>query len=272
MRGGCHPLATEIEAQSIRWIAELIGFPGDAVCLPPPVGNMANFVCFVAARASMAVLGRQKRRVARAAPVRACSAYASSETHTWIQKAADLFPASGPVRFDCIPTQRSSAYGSGRAPPADRTGSQGEAIHRTGADRARRCSHHERMETSAILFDLPAERDRIHTLTIVGRNQSKRTGPEAVEIRGLLDPGVRLARGVSEQALTAPRQPFFSDVPASHRRAGGDEAHEVCHVAAAHEQAAGVTPEIQSAPRSTGSTALRSRSRAVTAATHPRSD
>ena len=93
---------------------------------------------------------------------------------------------------------------------------------------------------SQILLDLPAERDRIHPLTIVGRNQSDRVGAEPEEIRGLLDPGVRLGRGVNEQAVAAPRQPFFSHVPASLRRARGDEAHEVRHVAAAHEQAAGV--------------------------------
>jgi aromatic-L-amino-acid/L-tryptophan decarboxylase len=82
------PLATEIEAQTVRWIAELIGFPagGDGVLVSG--GNMANFVCFLAARAAKApwniraegLTGRPRLRV-----------YASSETHTWLQKAADLF-------------------------------------------------------------------------------------------------------------------------------------------------------------------------------------
>src|SRR3954447_19259958 len=48
------PLATEIEAQAVRWIAELIGFPTDCGGLLVSGGNMANFVCFVAARASQA--------------------------------------------------------------------------------------------------------------------------------------------------------------------------------------------------------------------------
>ena len=81
------PMATEIEAQTVRWLAELIGFPADGDGLLVSGGNMANFVCVLAARA------------ARAAEVRAHGLrgsvplylYASTETHTWIQKAADLF-------------------------------------------------------------------------------------------------------------------------------------------------------------------------------------
>ena len=81
------PMATEIEAQTIRWIAELIGAPTDSGGLLVSGGNMANFVGFLAARAARA------ERV-RAAGLRAGAplrVYASSETHTWIQKAADLF-------------------------------------------------------------------------------------------------------------------------------------------------------------------------------------
>ena len=47
------PMATEIEEQTIRWIAELIGFPGDGGLLLSG-GNMANFVCFLAARTARA--------------------------------------------------------------------------------------------------------------------------------------------------------------------------------------------------------------------------
>ena len=48
------PLATEIEGQAVRWIAELIGFPTSCGGLLVSGGNMANFVCFVAARAAKA--------------------------------------------------------------------------------------------------------------------------------------------------------------------------------------------------------------------------
>src|SRR5688500_17328207 len=82
------PAATEIEAQTIRWIAELIGFPagGDGILVSG--GNMANFVCFLAARAAKAAEVRTGGL--RGAPA-ALHVYASRETHTWIQKAADLF-------------------------------------------------------------------------------------------------------------------------------------------------------------------------------------
>jgi glutamate/tyrosine decarboxylase-like PLP-dependent enzyme len=82
------PLATEIEAQTLRWIADLIGFPIDAGGILVSGGNMANFVCFLAARTA-------KVDGVRAAGLRSAPAplhvYASTETHTWIQKAADLF-------------------------------------------------------------------------------------------------------------------------------------------------------------------------------------
>jgi len=83
------PMATEIERQTIRWIAELIGFPTTAGGLLVSGGNMANFVCFLAARNAKA------GEVVRTAGLRAINAplrvYASVDTHTWIQKAADLF-------------------------------------------------------------------------------------------------------------------------------------------------------------------------------------
>src|SRR5215510_12549982 len=48
------PSATEIEVQTVRWIAELIGYPVDCGGLMVSGGNMANFVCFLAARAAKA--------------------------------------------------------------------------------------------------------------------------------------------------------------------------------------------------------------------------
>ena len=84
------PIATEIEAQTVRWIAEMIGYPSDCGGLLVSGGNMANFVGFLAARWAKAswdvraagILGGGGRRL---------RAYLSQETHTWIQKAADLF-------------------------------------------------------------------------------------------------------------------------------------------------------------------------------------
>ena len=58
------PAATEIESQTVRWIAALIGYPADCGGLLVSGGNMANFVCFLAARAREGRLGcpRARRR------------------------------------------------------------------------------------------------------------------------------------------------------------------------------------------------------------------
>jgi len=83
------PGATEIEAQVIRWIGAFLGYPAGAGGLLVSGGNMANLVCLLAARAAKAPwdvraegampAGRGRLRI-----------YASTETHTWLQKAADI--------------------------------------------------------------------------------------------------------------------------------------------------------------------------------------
>jgi aromatic-L-amino-acid decarboxylase len=83
------PLATEIEGQVVRWIAELIGYPTDCGGLLVSGGNMANFACFVAARASKTPWDVRKQGVVHGGL--RLLVYASTETHTWVQKAADLF-------------------------------------------------------------------------------------------------------------------------------------------------------------------------------------
>ena len=83
------PAATEIEAQTVRWIAELIGYPADCGGLLVSGGNMANFVCFLAARLAKAGWNVREEGVGGNA-ARSLRVYASVETHTWIQKAADL--------------------------------------------------------------------------------------------------------------------------------------------------------------------------------------
>ncbi|MCC6393131.1 MAG: aminotransferase class V-fold PLP-dependent enzyme [Bryobacterales bacterium] len=81
------PVATEIEVQVVRWLARFIGYPANCGGLLVSGGNMANLTCFLAARAAQAGWDVRKRGVSGGPPLRA---YASSETHTWIQKAADL--------------------------------------------------------------------------------------------------------------------------------------------------------------------------------------
>ena len=84
------PVATEIERQTVRWLAELIGFPGQSGLLVSG-GNMANFVGFLAARRAkapwdVAMKGTREGRL---------TAYCSAETHTWVDNASDLFGIGG---------------------------------------------------------------------------------------------------------------------------------------------------------------------------------
>jgi aromatic-L-amino-acid/L-tryptophan decarboxylase len=83
------PAATEIEGQTVRWVAELIGYPSDCGGLLVTGGNMANIVGFLAARAAKAEWDVRSEGVA-GGNGRRLLAYTSAETHTWIQKAADL--------------------------------------------------------------------------------------------------------------------------------------------------------------------------------------
>ncbi len=96
------PVATEIERQTIQWIAELIGFPASCGGVLVSGGNMANFVGFLTARAAKG-----------GAPVKsdglhghpAFRAYASAAVHTWTQKASDLF-GLGAENVRYIPVDR----------------------------------------------------------------------------------------------------------------------------------------------------------------------
>ncbi|HZP05030.1 MAG TPA: aminotransferase class V-fold PLP-dependent enzyme [Terracidiphilus sp.] len=80
------PMASEVEAQTVRWIAEMLHYPADCGGLFVSGGNMANFVCFFAARQAKA--GRDVRKLGVEGT--RLRVYCSTETHTWMQKAADL--------------------------------------------------------------------------------------------------------------------------------------------------------------------------------------
>ncbi len=83
------PLATQIEADTIRWIAQILGYPDDCGGILVSGGNMANLVCLLVARG--AKLGSKVRSlgVGHATQGRP-RIYASSATHTWIEKGADI--------------------------------------------------------------------------------------------------------------------------------------------------------------------------------------
>lgn len=83
------PMATEIEAQTVRWIAELIDYPESSGGILVSGGNLANIVCFLAARTSKAGWDLQGRGL-DANPGGPMRVYASTEVHTWINKAMDV--------------------------------------------------------------------------------------------------------------------------------------------------------------------------------------
>jgi glutamate/tyrosine decarboxylase-like PLP-dependent enzyme len=82
------PLGTAIEEQTIRWIAGMIGYP--TYCLLVSGGNMGNFVGFLTARKAKATWDVRTTGL-RGPGSGQLRMYASSETHTWIHKAADMF-------------------------------------------------------------------------------------------------------------------------------------------------------------------------------------
>jgi glutamate/tyrosine decarboxylase-like PLP-dependent enzyme len=94
------PVATEIEAQTIRWIADLIGYPRNCGGLLVSGGNMANFVGFLAGRRAKSPWDVRAQGT-RAGP--RAIVYVSKETHTWIEKATDLF-GMGTEAIRWIPT------------------------------------------------------------------------------------------------------------------------------------------------------------------------
>jgi aromatic-L-amino-acid decarboxylase len=84
------PMGTAIEAQTVRWIAELIGYPTDCGGLLVSGGTMGNFVGFLVARRAKASWDARTTGLLSEG-ARRLRLYTSSETHTWIARAADLF-------------------------------------------------------------------------------------------------------------------------------------------------------------------------------------
>jgi aromatic-L-amino-acid/L-tryptophan decarboxylase len=84
------PVASEIERQSLRWIAELIGYPKEAGGIFVSGGNVANMICLLAARATVAPWNIKADGARASAETRQLVLYTSKETHTWINKAADI--------------------------------------------------------------------------------------------------------------------------------------------------------------------------------------
>lgn len=86
------PVATEIERQAVRWLAELIGYTTSCGGLFVSGGNMANLVGFLAARRKIVQQDIRKLGLTDALEgKKGLTVYCAQGTHTWINKAADLF-------------------------------------------------------------------------------------------------------------------------------------------------------------------------------------
>ena len=83
------PAATEIEAQTIRWIAEWIGFRAGCGGLMVSGGNAGNYVALLVARRVKA--GWDVRGAGLGSEGAKLRLYVSAEAHSWVQKAADMY-------------------------------------------------------------------------------------------------------------------------------------------------------------------------------------
>lgn len=97
------PMASEIEAQTIRWIAELMDYPTSCAGILVSGGNMANMLGLFAARQARA--GWDARAEGLFGAKKRLRIYCSDQTHTWIEKGADL-SGVGTDGVRWIPTDR----------------------------------------------------------------------------------------------------------------------------------------------------------------------
>jgi len=83
------PMATAIEKQTIKWLAEFIGVSPACGGILVSGGNMANFTAFLAARTAKAPKNFKEDGLANTDGDMVL--YCSKTTHTWIEKAVVLF-------------------------------------------------------------------------------------------------------------------------------------------------------------------------------------
>jgi len=104
------PIATEIEKQTIKWLAEFIGLsPGYGGVLVSG-GNMANFTAFLAGRTAKAPDNLKEDGLVGVSEK--LLVYCSRTTHTWIEKAAFLF-GHGTQSIRWIPTDNENRMDNG---------------------------------------------------------------------------------------------------------------------------------------------------------------
>ena len=95
------PMATAIEKQTVKWLAEFIGVSPTYGGILVSGGNMANLTGFLAARTAKAPKSMKEDGLVSTAGDMVF--YCSKTTHTWIEKAAVLF-GHGSKAIRWIPT------------------------------------------------------------------------------------------------------------------------------------------------------------------------
>lgn len=95
------PMATAIEKQTVKWLAEFIGISSNCGGILVSGGNMANFTAFLAARTAKAPKNLKEDGLANTQAEMVM--YCSKATHTWVEKAAVLF-GHGSKAIRWIPT------------------------------------------------------------------------------------------------------------------------------------------------------------------------
>lgn len=99
------PMATEIEKQTVKWLADFIGVSSDCGGILVSGGNMANFTAFLAARTAKAPKSIKENGIENSQ--QKLTIYCSKTTHTWVEKAAILF-GLGTNSIRWIPTNKSN--------------------------------------------------------------------------------------------------------------------------------------------------------------------
>jgi glutamate/tyrosine decarboxylase-like PLP-dependent enzyme len=96
------PMATAIEKQTIKWLAEFIGVSPTYGGILVSGGNLANFTAFLAARTAKAPKNLKEDGLVNTHGEMVL--YCSKATHTWVEKAAVLF-GHGSKAIRWIPTR-----------------------------------------------------------------------------------------------------------------------------------------------------------------------
>ena len=126
-----------------------------------------------------------------------------------------------------------------------------QRIHRACADRAGGADNEKRkIAEGEISIDLCLECGRVHLLPRIDGNPANGIGAKSKQVGRFLKPCMRLGRGICQQPRLI-RKTFRSHVPRGLRSAGREEAHKICHVAAAHQETAaagGISDELSNPP------------------------